>query len=84
MTAMATPVRYRAGVPVYRYRTDPEVPPVSVLRFDAAAPPGHGQSHIHDFPVLVYVERAGHAAVGLLPAVALPGTARLGGSQPPR
>jgi len=26
------------------------------------AQPGHGQRHIHDFPVLVYIERAGQAA----------------------
>ncbi|MFD2416652.1 helix-turn-helix transcriptional regulator [Amycolatopsis pigmentata] len=58
MTEMARPVRYRAGVPVYRYGTAPEVPPVSVLRFHAGAPPGHGQRHIHDFPVLTYVARA--------------------------
>ncbi len=58
MTEIAGPVRYRAGVPVYRYRTAPEVPPVSVLRFDPDAPPGHGQRHIHDFPVLIYIDRA--------------------------
>jgi AraC-like DNA-binding protein len=29
---------------------------VSVLRFDPAAPPGHGRRHIHDFPVLIHTE----------------------------
>lgn len=62
MTEMARPVRYRAGVPVYRYRTDPETPPVSVLRFPTGAPPSHGQRHIHDFPVLVYIDRAAPSA----------------------
>lgn len=58
MTDVARPLRYRAGVPIYGYRTAPGTPPVSVLRFDAADPPGHHQRHIHDFPVLAYVERA--------------------------
>ncbi|HEV2345301.1 MAG TPA: AraC family transcriptional regulator [Actinocrinis sp.] len=58
MAEIARPVRYRAAVPVYRYQTAPDVPPVSVLRFDPHAPPGHGRRHIHDFPVLIYVERA--------------------------
>jgi AraC family transcriptional regulator, transcriptional activator of pobA len=68
MSEMARPVRYRAGVPIYRYRTAPDLPPVSVLRFDADldpdAQPGHGRRHIHDFPVLIYVERAGRTVVG--------------------
>lgn len=58
MVEMAEPVRYRAGVPIYRYRTTPERPPVSVLRFDGNDLPGHGKRHIHDFPVLIYIERA--------------------------
>ncbi|MEY9873983.1 AraC family transcriptional activator of pobA [Streptacidiphilus sp. MAP12-33] len=58
MTESARAVRLQAGVPVYQYRTDPEAPPVSVLRFGPDSHPGHGQRHIHDFPVLMYVERA--------------------------
>lgn len=58
MREMARPVRYRAGVPVYHYRSAPETPPVAVLRFDAGVHPGHAERHIHDFPVLMYVERA--------------------------
>ena len=61
---MARAVRFRAGVPVYRYRTDPAAPPVSVLRFDPVLPPGHGRRHIHDFPVLMYIESAGPAGPG--------------------
>ena len=69
MTNIATgPVRYRAGVPIYRYRAAPDIPPVSVQRFNEhVAPharPGHGERHIHDFPVLVYVERAGPNVLG--------------------
>ena len=64
MSEMARPVRYRAGVPIYRYRTTPQTPPVSVLRYDTSDRPGHGQRHIHDFPVLAYVERAGQMAIG--------------------
>lgn len=55
---MVNAVRYQGGVPVYRYRIGPQVPPVSVLRFDGVEHSGHGQRHIHEFPVLVYVERA--------------------------
>jgi AraC family transcriptional activator of pobA len=61
---MVKPVRYRDGVPVYRYQTAPQVPPVSVLRLDADHPPGHGRRHIHEFPVLVYVERARQPPAG--------------------
>lgn len=68
MREMARPVRYRAGVPVYRYRTVPETPPISVLRFDGNHLPGAGQRHIHDFPVLLFVERAGQMCWGDLVA----------------
>ena len=61
---MVSAVRYQAGVPVFRYRIAPQVPPVSILRFDAAEHPGHGQRHIHEFPVLFYVERATDPASG--------------------
>ena len=68
MPKTVRPVRYRAGVPVYRYRNAPDVPPVTVRRLDADlepdARPGHWRRHIHDFPVLVYVHRAGRATVG--------------------
>lgn len=64
MTEMARPVRYRAGVPIYRYRTTPETPPVTVHRFDGRNLPAHGQRHIHDFPVLAYVEHATRTTVG--------------------
>ncbi|QUQ63984.1 helix-turn-helix transcriptional regulator [Kutzneria sp. CA-103260] len=60
MMEVTGPVRYRAGVPVYRYRNAPDTPSVSVMRFDAdVEQPAHGRRHIHDFPVLVYVEQAG-------------------------
>jgi AraC family transcriptional regulator, transcriptional activator of pobA len=75
MPEMARPARYRTGVPVYRYRTTPETPPVSVLRFGPHAQPGHGQPHIHDFPVLVYIERAGQVAPGDPPGSAHDGDA---------
>jgi AraC-like DNA-binding protein len=75
MSQVARAVRYRAGVPVYGYRTTPDVPPVSVLRLDGDHTPGHGQRHIHDFPVLVYVERAGRMAVGVPPTPARDGDA---------
>jgi AraC family transcriptional activator of pobA len=67
-------VRYRAGVPVCSYRTAPQTPPVSVLRFGPQAQPVHGR-HIHDFPVLVYVERDGLTMFGDPPGQARTGDA---------
>lgn len=58
MPELTTPVRYQAGVPIYHYRSAPEV---SVVPFEPGALPGHGRRHIHDFPVVMYVERAGQA-----------------------
>ncbi|MFI6867811.1 AraC family transcriptional regulator [Nocardia sp. NPDC050406] len=49
------PVRYEAGIPVYRYWSDPAAPPLTVTRFTAETRPAQGQWHIHDFPVLIYV-----------------------------
>lgn len=48
--------RHQAGVPVYRYRTDPDTPPVSVVRHNELA---ERRPHIHDFPALWYVPAAG-------------------------
>lgn len=62
MTQSAKQERYRAGVPVYGYRTDPQTPPVSVLRLGEHVHPVPGQRHIHDFPVLLYIEQAVAAA----------------------
>ena len=58
MTAMMRTLRYREGVPVYGYRIAPQVPPVTVLRFDDCNVPAHEHRHVHEFPVLIYVERA--------------------------
>lgn len=63
MSEPAELVRYRAGVPIYRYRSTPERPPVSVLRFAGHNLRGRAERHIHDFPVLIYVERAQGSAV---------------------
>ncbi|MEN3221474.1 helix-turn-helix transcriptional regulator [Mycolicibacterium porcinum] len=51
-------VRHRDGVPVYRYWTDHDAPPVSVTRGRRADLPEH-RPHIHDFPVLWYVPTQG-------------------------
>ncbi|MDQ4501443.1 AraC family transcriptional regulator [Sinomonas sp. ASV322] len=56
---MARPVRFSEGVPVYRYRTEPETPPVEVLRFPGDGLSEHASRIIHDFPALLYIERAG-------------------------
>jgi len=48
-----TPVRYRDGVPVYRYDPAPGVPPVHAFRIGPDHPPNGGRRHIHDFPVVV-------------------------------
>lgn len=64
MVETAGVIGYRGGVPVYRYRTAPDTPPVSILRIGAdSSMPAHGQRHIHDFPVLLYVERASRLAM---------------------
>ncbi|HEY0500348.1 MAG TPA: AraC family transcriptional regulator [Kutzneria sp.] len=72
---MARALRYRAGVPVYSYRTTPGVPPVAVLRMDAVHQTGEIRQHIHDFPVLIYIERAGELEVGVPPTPAEDGDA---------
>ncbi|MBX9641621.1 MAG: AraC family transcriptional regulator [Mycobacteriaceae bacterium] len=55
MTQSTRLSRHRDGVPVYRYRTDPGTPPVSVVRYREFA---EGRPHIHDFPALWYVPDA--------------------------
>jgi AraC family transcriptional activator of pobA len=58
MTRAARVIRHRGGVPIYQYRTDPDIPPVSVHRHlrDDFVEVGR---HIHDFPALLYVPAAG-------------------------
>ncbi|MBN3455459.1 helix-turn-helix transcriptional regulator [Mycobacterium sp. DSM 3803] len=51
-------VRHRDGVPVYRYWTAREAPPVSVIRGRREDLIEHGP-HIHDFPVLWYAHTEG-------------------------
>lgn len=51
-------VRQRAGVPIYAYRTDPDTPPVSVVRSGPEDFVERGR-HIHDFPALWYLPAAG-------------------------
>nr|WP_304441338.1 AraC family transcriptional regulator [Mycobacterium sp. 852002-51057_SCH5723018] len=58
MTRPARIVRHREGVPVYQYRTNPDTPPVSVLRPGSGDLIEHGR-HIHEFPALWYVPAAG-------------------------
>ncbi len=58
---MARQVHRRGGLPVYGYRTAPGTPPVAVLRLSPGSLPSHGRRHIHAFPVLLYIERAGPA-----------------------
>ena len=48
-----TPIRYRDGVPVYRYDPAPGVPPVHAFRLGPDHLPNGGRRHIHDFPVVV-------------------------------
>ncbi|OMC09270.1 MULTISPECIES: AraC family transcriptional regulator [unclassified Mycobacterium] len=58
MTRPARMVRQRAGVPIYEYRTDPDTPPVSVVRSGPEDFVERGR-HIHDFPALWYLPAAG-------------------------
>jgi AraC family transcriptional regulator, transcriptional activator of pobA len=58
MTAATRLIRHHGGVPVYQYRTDRNIPPVSVIRLGD----GHvvePRRHIHDFPALWYVPATG-------------------------
>jgi len=48
----------RDGIPIYRYRTDPDASPVSVQRH-VRDDVGELGPHIHDFPALWYVSSAG-------------------------
>lgn len=65
-------VRHRDGIPVYRYWTDREAPPVSVARGRRGDLVEHGP-HIHDFPVLWYVHDEGVAYVVAAGEVVDPG-----------
>lgn len=56
MTAPTRLSQHRGGVPVYRYRSDPDTPPVSIARRDQLVEP---HPHIHDFPALWYAPAAG-------------------------
>jgi AraC family transcriptional regulator, transcriptional activator of pobA len=56
MTQISRLVRHRDGVPVYQYRGDFDIPPVSVIRADGIL---EDRVHIHDFPVLWYARTPG-------------------------
>ncbi len=58
MTRPTRLVRQRAGVPIYEYRSDPDTPPVSVVRSGPEDFLERGR-HIHDFPALWYLRVAG-------------------------
>ena len=51
-------VRHRDGVPMYRYPTGPDAPPVSVVRAAHDEVEQRGR-HIHDFPAIWYDQAAG-------------------------
>jgi AraC family transcriptional activator of pobA len=57
MTQPARLIGHRGGVPIYQYRTDPDISPVSVHRHIGDL--GERGRHIHDFPALWYVPAAG-------------------------
>jgi AraC-like DNA-binding protein len=64
-------IRYRDGVPIYEYRTDPDASPVSVHRHFGEV--GERGRHIHDFPALWYVPAAGLVYVAAAGEVLDPG-----------
>lgn len=70
MTQAARLIRHRGGVPVYQYRTDPQTPPVSVVRRNDFS---ERRRHIHDFPALWYDPVAGVAYVAAAGEVLDPG-----------
>jgi AraC family transcriptional regulator, transcriptional activator of pobA len=57
MTQAARLIGHRGGVPIYQYRTDPDIPPVSLHRH--LGDRGERGRHIHDFPALWYVPAPG-------------------------
>ncbi|MBF6210193.1 helix-turn-helix transcriptional regulator [Nocardia puris] len=59
MSSFAQPVRFEAGVPVYKYPVEPDAPPLRLVRFTPHTRPADGRPHIHDFPLLLYVWRDG-------------------------
>jgi|SRR5271166_4844825 len=72
MTRPARMTRHRAGVPIYEYRTDPDTPPVSVVRSGPEDFVERGR-HIHDFPALWYLPAAGLVHVAAAGQVLDPG-----------
>ena len=71
MTQPARVVGHRGGVPVYQYRTDPDMSPVSVHRHLGDL--GERGRHIHDFPALWYVPTAGLVYIAAAGAILDPG-----------
>lgn len=71
MTQSARVVGHRGGVPVYQYRSAPDVSPVSVHRHIGDV--GERGRHIHDFPALWYVPAAGVVYVAAAGEVLDPG-----------
>jgi AraC family transcriptional regulator, transcriptional activator of pobA len=65
-------VRHRAGVPIYAYRTDPDTPPVSVVRSGLDDFVERGR-HIHDFPAIWYLPARGLVHVAAAGQVLDPG-----------
>ncbi|MCE5291267.1 MAG: AraC family transcriptional regulator [Nocardiaceae bacterium] len=53
MDSAIHPVRYRNGVPVYRYDPAPDAAPVTMLRVGHGHLPAVANRHIHDFPILL-------------------------------
>jgi AraC-like DNA-binding protein len=72
MTGPTRLVRQRAGVPIYEYRTDPDTPPVSVVRSGPEDFVERGR-HIHDFPALWYLPATGLVYVAAAGQVLDPG-----------
>lgn len=72
MTQPARMVRHRGGVPIYAYRTDPDTPPVSVVRPGPEDFVERGR-HIHDFPALWYLPAPGLVHVAAAGQVLDPG-----------
>lgn len=76
MTQPARMARWRAGVPIYEYRSAPDTPPVSVVRSVPQDFVDRGR-HIHDFPALWYLPAAGLVYVAAAGRVLDPGRLEL-------
>ena len=63
MASSVRPARHRDGVPVYEYSTAAHTEPVAVVRLSSPDALFEKRRHIHDFPILTYLDQSGSVYV---------------------